>query len=486
MQFTKFLLIVAALPPLLAGLASGQPAPPPPEQNEQRQQRPPNILFVFIDDMGYRDLGCFGGTRVKTPEIDRLAAEGLAFDRFYVGSPICSPSRVAVMTGQYPSRWRITTFLNTREDDRKRGQADWLAPEAPTLARSLQKAGYHTAHVGKWHMGGQRDVADAPHLAAYGFGASLTTMEGLGPRVLAKFEDGRKHLPTEMNAKFGGPGVEWAERHKVSERFVDRAIGEIAAARKRGKPFYINLWPDDVHSPFQPPPELRGDGSKAAGYLGVLKELDRQLGRIFEHVRAEAALRDNTIILLASDNGHEPGAGTAGTLRGQKGTLYEGGIRSPLIVWAPGRLAASAKPGTRNDATVIAGMDLPPSLLAVAGVAPPAGVAFDGLDLSRALTGASAEPRAAPVMWVRPPDRPGPPKRPLPDLAIRDGDWKLLVDRDGSAAELFDVVKDPDESQNLAADHPGLVKRLSDAVIAWERSIESAASAAAPAARGSR
>lgn len=121
----------------------------------------PNILFILIDDMGYRDLSCFGGTRVETTQIDRLAHEGIRFTQFYVNAPICSPSRVALTTGQYPNRWGITSYLAKREEDRRRGLADWLSLEAPSLARFLSKAGYHTAHVGKWHMGGQRDVGDA-------------------------------------------------------------------------------------------------------------------------------------------------------------------------------------------------------------------------------------------------------------------------------------------------------------------------------------
>jgi arylsulfatase A-like enzyme len=445
----------------LCGCAQAQAAAAP------APARPPNILFVFIDDMGYRDLSCFGGTRVKTAEIDRLAGEGLRFNQFYVSSPICSPSRVAVTTGQYPSRWRITSFLSTRADDQQRQMADWLPVEAPSLGRSLAAAGYYTAHVGKWHMGGQRDVGDAPLITQYGFATSITNFEGLGPRILPKFAK-EKHVPTELSAKFGGPGAQWENRDKVSQRFVDRAIREMDAAAKKGTPFYINLWPDDVHSPFQPPAALRGDGSKEALYCGALKELDRQLGRVFEHVRSNAALRDNTLILVASDNGHEPGAGTAGSLRGAKGQLYEGGIRSPLIVWGPGQLAASMKPGSTNDATVIAGIDLPPTLLAVAGVASPDGVTLDGRDMSAALLGKSAETRGAPLMWVRPPDRPGPSGKPMPDLAIRDGDWKLLVRRDGAGVELFDVVQDPDEKNNQATAQPDLAKRLSDAVIAWD------------------
>jgi uncharacterized sulfatase len=221
-------------------------------------KRPPNFVFVLIDDMGYRDLGCFGGTAAATPNIDRLAAEGLRFNQFYVSSPICSPSRVALTTGQYPGRWRITSFLSNRKEDADRGLADWLDPSAPTLARALKDAGYHTAHVGKWHMGGQRDVNDAPLISAYGFATSLTSMEGLGERVLAKFEDrpnGKpfNHGPTMSNAAQGGPII-WEDRQKVSDRYVDRAIKEIDAAAAKKQPFYVNLWPDDVHSPWQPSP----------------------------------------------------------------------------------------------------------------------------------------------------------------------------------------------------------------------------------------
>src|SRR5688572_17277997 len=274
-------LIVCVVATLALFSSSCARAGAPPEQSAAAAaaaQQKPNILFILIDDMGYSDLSCFGGDRAKTANIDKLAGEGARFTQFYVNSPICSPSRVALTTGQYPNRWRVTSFLSRRDEDAKRGIADWLDPKAPTLARALQRAGYHTAHVGKWHMGGQRDVNDAPKITEYGFDTSLTNFEGLGPRVLPKFEKGG-HGPTDMSAKFGGPGVEWEARHKVTERFVDRAIAEMDAAAKQNKPFYINLWPDDVHSPMQAPPDQRGDGSPADQYVGVLNELDRQLGR---------------------------------------------------------------------------------------------------------------------------------------------------------------------------------------------------------------
>ncbi len=438
--------------------------------------RRPSILFVLIDDMGYRDLGCYGGTRVDTPEIDRLAGEGIRFTQFYVNSPICSPSRVALTTGQYPNRWRITSYLATRDENHRRGIADWLSLEAPSLARFLARAGYHTAHVGKWHMGGQRDVNDAPLITEYGFAASLTNFEGLGERILPRFEprgDGQpvRHSPTQMSAEFGGGSIHWIPRHKVTEAFVDRAIGEIRKAVADGRPFYVNLWLDDVHGPVEAPPALRGDGSRESNYLGVMKEMDRQLGRIFAHIRSVPALRDNTIVLLASDNGPESGFGSSGALRGKKGLLYEGGIRSPLIVWYAHMPASII--GSQNERTVLAGMDLVPSLLTLANVPAPAGVAFDGLNMADALAGRASPVRDQPIMWVRPPDRPGP-DNTWPDLAIRDGDWKLLIFRDGSKPELFNLADDPRESKNLASRHPKLVEQLAVRVMSWDRAIRDA------------
>ena len=140
----------------------------------------PNIVVVFIDDMGWGDFSCFGNEDAQTPNIDRLAEEGIRFEQFYVNSPICSPSRTAISTGQYPQRWRITSFLAHRDMNQKRGMAQWLDPQAPMLARSLQQAGYATGHFGKWHMGGQRDVDDAPPITDYGFDVSLTNFEGMG------------------------------------------------------------------------------------------------------------------------------------------------------------------------------------------------------------------------------------------------------------------------------------------------------------------
>jgi uncharacterized sulfatase len=171
-------------------------------------------------------------------------------------------------------------------------------------------------------------------------------------------------------------------------------------------------------------------------------------------------------------------------MRGAKGQLYEGGIRSPLIVWAPGKTAKTAKPGEINKTTVLSAIDLAPSLLAIAGVQPKLGTKFDGTDMSATLLGQSKVARSTPVMWQRPVDRPGPKGKPLPDLAMRDGDWKLLVKRDGSNAELFNLAKDPDEKHNLAERQAERVKKMSEAVIAWDKEIEPNAPSVEPEGAG--
>ena len=218
------------------------------------EDKKPNILMIAIDDQNDW-IGYLGGhPMVKTPHIDRLAKEGVRFEQFYVNSPICSPSRTAISTGQYPQRWHITSYLAHRAANERRGMAQWLDPKAPMLARSLQQAGYATGHFGKWHMGGQRDVDNAPAITEYGFDASLTNFEGMGPKLLPLTlkpgEDPAKPGRIWANAERLGQGVRWMQRSEITRGFGAEAIPFIDKAAGDGKPFYINLWPDDVHSPF--------------------------------------------------------------------------------------------------------------------------------------------------------------------------------------------------------------------------------------------
>ncbi len=433
----------------------------------------PNILFVLIDDMGYADLSCYGQKAIQTPHLDALAREGIRFTQFYVDAPICSPSRTALMTGQYPARWQITSYLASRQENERRGLAQWLDPKAPTLARALQAAGYATGHFGKWHMGGQRDVGEAPLITEYGFDESLTQFEGLGDRILPLCDafDGTPARQYALGSdKLGRGQITWMDRSKTTGGFVNRALLFMHQAELAGKPFYVNVWPDDVHSPFFPPKALRGDGSKQQLYLGVVKATDEQLAPLLDYVRNSPTLRTNTLVLVASDNGPEQGAGSAGPFRGHKGNLYEGGVREPLIVWGPGLLAKRAR-GMVNDTTVVAGVDLLPSLVSLARSHPPAGVQFDGEDLSASFLGQARQTRHQPLFWIRPPDRPGGDGEVWPDLSMRDGNWKLLLMEDGTGAQLYDLAKDPGETHNLASAQPKLVQRLSKQLLDWRKPL---------------
>lgn len=435
--------------------------------------RPPNVILVFIDDMGWGDFSSFGNQDATTENCDRLAEEGLRFTQFYVNSPICSPSRTAISTGQYPQRWKISSYLAHRQLNNRRGMAQWLDPSAPMLADMLHRAGYTTGHFGKWHMGGQRDVGEAPLITEYGFDASLTNFEGLGDRVLAELDayDGKKpRLHTLGSDNLGRGKITYEKRDKITQTFVDATIDFIKEAQSNDKPFYVNVWPDDVHSPFFPPKERRGDQTKRQLYLGVLETMDEQLGTLFDFVRNDEKLRNNTLILMCSDNGPELGAGSAGPYRGHKTTLYEGGIRSPLIVWGPGLIDAD-KNGTTNETSVFAAFDLVPSLLSICSASASDKVKFDGEALPGVLLGKSDASHSTPICFRRPPDRPEIQGKQLPDLAVRDGEWKLLCSYDGNDIELYNLEKDKGETTNVAEQHPDVVDSLKETILTWHKSM---------------
>jgi uncharacterized sulfatase len=260
------------------------------------------------------------------------------------------------------------------------------------------------------------------------------------------------------------------ERAEITTGYADAALKFIDQAAAKRQPFYVDLWPDDVHSPYFPPLE-KWSPEKHRIYLAVLEEMDRQLGRLCERLRSDPALRDNTVLVICSDNGPEPGAGSAGPFRGKKTQLYEGGIRSSLVVWAPG-LMAKDQAGQLDKTAVFAAMDLSPTLLSLAGARKPEGL--DGVDLSATLLGKESRSHPGPLFWRRPPDRktwsPALPD-PQPDLAVREGDWKLLCEYDGSKPRLYDLAKDQGETNDLAAEEPAVTSRLTASVLAWHRSM---------------
>jgi arylsulfatase A-like enzyme len=436
----------------------------------------PNIIFIFIDDMGYGDLSCTGNKDVQTTNIDRLASEGVRFTQFYVNSPICSPSRVACTTGQYPARHLINSYLNSRAKNRARGMVNFLDPKAPAIARAFRLAGYATAHFGKWHMGGGRDVNDAPLPQAYGFDESLVSFEGLGDRILPPGG------LSEASAKLGRGQIRRVEKHEQTGIYVDRAIDFVE--RNKSKSFYLHLWLNDVHDAFKPRAdylkkfEKFADKPELQKMYAVLKHMDDELGRLIRKV-AQLGLAGETLFVVTSDNGptawpryrkqgQEAPGSTAG-LRGRKWSLYEGGIRMPLIVRWSGKVPA----GQVDEKTVVSAVDFFPTFTSLAGVKPPE-IAFDGTDMSKAFMGIPTLRKKA-LFWEygRQPSylRPAEQADQSPNLAIRDGDWKLLINDDGADLELYTLATSEREYDNVAGKHPGVAKRLSDQLLAWRKAL---------------
>lgn len=431
--------------------------------------RRPNILFILIDDMGYGDLSITGNPLVRTPNLDRLGAEGMLMTQFYDAAPICSPSRAGLLTGQYPARNKIVTFLATREHNARAGQADWLDAAVPTLPRTLQRAGYATGHFGKWHLGGGRDVGDAPWPAAYGIDESYTQFEGLGPRVVPTDTDAG--LAAASIALGQGP-IDQLPKSAITERFVDKAIDFVQ--RHRDRPWFLQLWPGDVHSQWVPSAEQLdqvaglGRTPEEERFLAVLVALDAEVGRLTRALD-DLGLLDDTLIVCTSDNGPTAGAqrpGSAGPYRGRKGSLYEGGIRQPLLIRWPGRVPA----GRVDDRTVGHAVDLAPTLAEAAGLELPG--RSDGISLLPAWRGHPITERPA-LFWTfgafREPDEV--PANASPSFAIRSGAWKLLAESDGRDPELYDLTRDPAEATNLADSQPQVTRSLIERLEAWHRHL---------------
>lgn len=440
-----------------------------------QEDRPPNILFIFIDDMGFADPSCFGNPLMKTPNIDRLAEEGIKLTNFYVNSPICSPSRVAVTTGQYPARWGIHSYLNSYAKNKERGMKDWLDSSAPTTAKKLKANGYATAHFGKWHMGGGRDVKEAPLPTEYGFDETLVAFEGLGDRLLVP---GKKGLEA-ASRQLGRGKITNVQKWERSRIYADRTIDFMR--RHQDKPFYIRYFPNDVHDAHVPEPgsEKKWESVTSNPYeqlfFAVLEEMDRQIGRVLDELDT-LGLSENTLVVFTSDNGptdwpryYKEGVqppGFTGPYYGRKWSLYEGGIRMPFIARWTGKIPA----GVVDETSVMAGIDLSPTFCAAAGVPIPEGETLDGINCLEILKGTPAD-RPKPLVWQygEPYANLKPGHEPFisPSLAVRQGDWKLLANANGSNAMLFNLAKDPGETTNLAAQQPERVAGLWQLIRDW-------------------
>jgi N-acetylgalactosamine-6-sulfatase len=443
-----------------------------------RSAEQPNIIFILADDMGWGDLASYGHPQVQTPHLDRLAAQGTRFAQFYVASPVCSPSRAAFLTGEFPSREGIHGHFGSIKENADRGMPQYLDPTRPQLIADLKRAGYATAHIGKWHL--RNNVAAV-------LGREPDGDQGQGPTERAYGFDF-----VGSGEPFGGagPADDPYYRARSSRVFVDEAIEFIRPRKDR--PFYVQLWMLLPHARLNPlPQQLRPYAHLAPGrdfphtsaaqiYLASMTDLDTQVGRLMAALD-DMGLAENTLVIFTSDNGPEDihvinaghsGVGSTGPFRGRKRSLYEGGIRMPFIVRWPGRVPA----GRIDDVSVLNAVDFRPTLTALAGVPPAPGRVVDGEDVRDILFG-TARPRKKPMLWEWRSPIVGHAVNQSPKLAIREGAWKLLLEPDRSRIELYAVVDDPTELNNRARQHPEIVERLAAEALAWRGSLKPATAA---------
>ncbi len=422
-----------------------------------------NILFIFADDWGWGDLSCHGHPYVKTPNIDRLAAEGTDFHRFTVASGVCSPSRTAVMTGHFPARYNIDGHFAWVPSNARRNMPDWLSPDAPLLPRLLQQSGYATAHYGKWHLANNM-IPDSPLPGEYGYDE------------YGAFNCAGEQIPV----------------HEDSQR-ASAFIEKSAAA---GKPFFINLWLHEPHTPFHTVPKYEWrfrdmESEEDRIYASVLSHADDRIGEVLDTLD-HLGLTDNTLVIFSSDNGPARASGPTelklmydtatgagwgiaaakgitGGRKGYKAALFEGGINVPFIARWPGKIGA----GEIDDRSLISSVDLLPTFCEIAGVKLPASYVPDGISQVEALKGKGSKLRKKPLYWKMASAWPIPESRPYHwvSYAIVDQKWKLMANRDLDYYELYDIVGDPFEKVDRSKGEPEVVKQLLGKVNRWKATL---------------
>lgn len=401
---------------------------------------PTNFVIVYVDDVGYGDLGCYG-SELATPNLDRLAAEGLRFTDFYSASAICSPSRAALLTGRYPPRTGLTEVLFPRHEV-------GLSPDEVTLPEVLAPRGYTSACIGKWHLGHR--PAYLPRAQGFDSYYGVPYSNDMDPvdgadRNLDRAWREKDFSPWNVPLLENEREVERpADQTTLTARYTDRAVEFIRA--NRDEPFFLYLAHTMPHIPVFVADDLWVEDPERA-YERVMLELDRSVGRVLDALE-EAGVADDTLFVFTSDNGPwlqmKHHGGSAGILRGGKFQTWEGGMRVPCIMRWPGHIEPATV--TRQ---VGATVDLLPTFASIAGAETPRERELDGQDLSPVLAGGVRE--RAPFHFYR--------QTTLE--AVRDGRWKLHLSRNGEAiSELYDLERDPGEKVDLAAEHPEVVERM--------------------------
>ena len=421
----------------------------------------PNIVFIMIDDLGWMDLHCQGNERLETPNIDRLARQGMRFTDAYAAAPVCSPTRAANMTGLSPARLGLTNHIKDRPDFqpdnavlRSAKTLDHLPLNHVTIAERLKEAGYATAFMGKWHLSGK---------------------SGKGGKGEEKYEPQWQGFDINIGGcAYGGPPTYFdpyriyniPPRRKgeyLPDRLGDEAMKFIKS--NRDKPFFLALWNYTVHWPMEAPADLIekykdriGPGIKDARYAAMIEAMDAAMGRLFA-LLDELKLAKDTLVIFTSDNGGYSGVADNRPLREGKGTLYEGGIRVPLIVRWTG-----AVPANTTCPTAVISTDFYPTLLEVAGLSPKPGKTLDGESIMPLLTQKSNMKRKSiffhyPNYAFHRSNRLG--------AVIRRGDYKLIERYDDGSVELYNLAEDLSEKKDLADQMPKRAARMKTQLDAW-------------------
>ena len=435
----------------------------------------PNFIIIFADDQGYQDMGCFGSPKIKTPNFDKMAAEGMRFTDFYSACSVCSPSRAALLTGCYPPRVGVTNVLFPRN---KNG----LNPKEITIADMLKARGYATKCVGKWHVGHLKEFLPTSQGFDSYFGIpysndmtidpaaaladDITLREGVTPEDMKKPKPKRNWVPLMRDEKV----VEYpADQSTLTRRYTEESIKFITA--NKDNPFFLYLPHTLPHVPLFASPRFKGKSARGL-YGDTIEEIDWGVGQIIAALKA-LGLDERTLIVYTSDNGPWLSKGKAGgcalPLRGGKFQTYEGGMREPTLMRWPGRI-----PAGKVCKDVAGTIDLLPTIGKIAGADVPADRVIDGKDiwpLMAAKAGASS-PHEYYYYY-----------RGTKLEAVRSGKWKFRTAGQSRRrkqpakpqpvkGELYDLRADISESKNLAADNPDVVKRLAAAMAAFDKELK--------------
>lgn len=427
----------------------------------------PNIVFLLVDDLGYGDFGCYGARFYETPNIDKLAAEGMRFTNAYAACTVCSPSRAAILSGRCPARLHLTDWIAGHNQPKAKLKIpDWkmkLDHERTLLPEALRDGGYATGFFGKWHLmpNGQPDMKE-----------HFPTDHGFEINVGGR-EWGQPKGPGKYFSPFGMPGLDDGKPGDyLTDKLTDAALGFITANAGK-KPFLLYFSHYTLHSPLMAPPALvEKYKRKAEGFVktknellnpvraGMVESLDNSVGRIVAKLE-ELGIADNTLIVLTGDNGGDHPE-TTGGLRDFKGWSHEGAVREPLIAKWPGKIAKGA---TREE--MVIGMDFYPTFLELAGMELLPEEHKDGISIAPLLTGEGKATERDTLYWHYPHYH-----RTKPYGAIREGNWKLIEFFENGELELFDLKSDPAERKNLAKEKSEKAAELLAKLKAWRVSVD--------------